>query len=136
MTNKATLPYDVTRLNKLTVFISILLISSPVYASWQFQSISLNYFWLVIIPFFFIHLIATLVLFVKGEYRSDKVAYTHFLMALMFPVLGVVFLMYELFLDFEGNRPYLGDYMFGLVVYIFLMVIATFPLVICRTHSD
>ncbi|PNK61150.1 hypothetical protein [Psychrobacter sp. FDAARGOS_221] len=122
--------------NKAVTFFLTLLISSSVYASWQFESVSLNYFWLVIVPFFFVHLITTVVLYFKGEYRSEKVAYTHFFIALLFPFLGIVFLLYELFLDFEGNRPLLGDYIFGLVVYGFLELIAALPYVIHRTHSD
>ena len=113
----------------------MLLIATPVYANWQSPSMSLNFFWLVIIPFFVIHLISSTVLNIKGEYKSRKVALTHFQIALLFPLLGIVILMYEFFDNFPKTYYYINDYGLGLGVYGLLLMIAGLPYVMCLIKS-
>ena len=111
---------------RLTV---MLLIAIPAYASWQSSSMSLNFFWLVIIPFFIIHLISSTVLNIKGEYKSKKVALTHFQIALLFPLLGIILLMYEFFDNFPKTYYYVNDYGLGLGMYCLLIIVAALPYV-------
>lgn len=113
----------------------MLLIALPTYASWQSSSISLNFFWLVIIPFFIIHLISSTVLNLKGEYKSRKVALTHFQIALLFPLLGIVILMYEFFDNFPTTYYYVNDYSLGLGMYGLLVMIAALPYVMSLIKS-
>ena len=113
----------------------MLLVAFPTYASWQSSSMSLNFFWLVIIPFFIIHLISSTVLNLKGEYKSRKVALTHFQIALLFPLLGIVILMYEFFDNFPTTYFYVNDYGLGLGVYFLLIMIAALPYVMSLIKS-
>lgn len=123
-------------LSKLFTLTSMLLIASPVYASWQSSSMSINFFWLVIVPFFLIHLISSTVLNLKGEYKSRKVAFTHFQIASLFPLLGIVILMYEFFENYPLNYYYMSDYSLGLIMYSLLIGISALPYIMCRTNSE
>ncbi len=126
-------------LSKALTFLQLslmLMIAPPVYANWQSSSMSLNFFWLVIIPFFVVHLISSTVLNLKGEYESKKVALTHFQIALLFPVLGIIILMYEFFHNFPQTYYYISDYGLGLAVYCLLIMIAALPYVMCLIKSE
>lgn len=122
-------------MSKVLTIITMLLIARPVYASWQSSSMSISFFWLVIVPFFLIHLISSTVLNLKGEYKSKKVAFTHFQIASLFPLLGIVILMYEFFKYFPYTYYYVNDYGLGLVMYSLLIGISALPYVICRTKA-
>lgn len=119
----------------LTALCSMLFIANPVYANWQSSSISVNFFWLVIIPFLLIHLIASLVLNLKGDYKSKKVGLIHFQIAMLFPLMGIVILMYEFFEDMPYTYYNANDFGLGLGVYALLMLIAALPYVMSIAKS-
>ncbi len=113
-------------LNKVIAILLSLLIPISANASDMTGIFTIYYLATMVIPLTLIHLVALKYFSKKSYYRSKIFAIKHSSIALIFPLVGIMIMMYESYLvrnSVNNNEGFAA----GVAIYVFLILISLLP---------